>query len=440
MLHARYYPLCLRMAMALKRNKMQTVKKLVLAFLASISLSLSLAAGQEGIAAWEPEVRDYVARKEWTSAMQVIDRELGASPNDENAKAWRARILTWSGQLIAAEQEYRWLIAADPHDPDNYLGLGAVYVAQGRSEDAIATLGKAVTLDPQRADLRVALGRAFWSEGRRTEAKLEFVRALKLSPSSVEAQTAMAEREDEPRHYLSIAMNTDLFSFADANHDGGIALTSRWSPHWQTYLGANDYHLGDANAQKAIASVAAKTSSLGAITIGGSGARDNGIVPKAEAFFEYDKGWRLSRRGLARGLEMVYTQHWYWYRTARILSIGELALFYLPNEWTWSLRVSGARSQFYGSGTEWRPSGMTKLGFPIARPKKRQLNGSTFFAAGTETFGRIDQIGSFASQTFGGSLSLELTRRQDVSGYAAYQKRTDNRSETSFGFSYGVHF
>jgi Flp pilus assembly protein TadD len=428
------------MATASKQNKMQTVKKFVFAFLASISLSLSLAAGQEGIAGWEPKVRDYVARKEWASAVQVIDRELGASPDDANAKAWRARLLTWSGQLIAAEQEYRWLIAAAPNDPDNYLGLAAVYVAQGRSEDAIATLGKAVTLDPQRADLRVALGRAFWSGGRRAEAKLEFYRALKLSPSSLEARTAMAEREDEPRHYFSIAMNTDLFSFADENHNGGLALTSRWTPHWQTYVGANDYHLGAANAQKAIASVAAKTCSLGAITIGGSGARDNGIVPRAEAFFEYDKGWRLSRRRIARGLEVVYTQHWYWYRTARILSIGELALFYLPNDWTWSLRVSEARSQFYGVGSEWRPSGMTKLGFPIARPKQRHLNGSTFFAAGTETFGRIDQIGSFASQTFGSSVSLQLTRRQDLSGYAAYQKRTDNRSQTSFGFSYGVHF
>jgi hypothetical protein len=137
---------------------------------------------------------------------------------------------------------------------------------------------------------------------------------------------------------------------------------------------------------------------------------------------------------------MVYTQHWYWYRTARILSIGGLTLFYLPNEWTWSLRVSEARSQFYGAGSEWRPSGMAKLGFPMARRKQRQLNGSTFFALGTETFPRIDQIGSFASQTFGGSVSWEFTRRQNVSGYAAYQKRTDNRSETSFGFSYGVHF
>lgn len=407
--------------------------------LATIGIALSLAA-QERTAAWEPEVRACVARKDWGSAMQVINRKLVESPNDENARAWRARILTWSGQFVSAEEEYGWLIAAAPSDPDNYLGIATVYVAEGRSGDAVATLEKAVTLDPNRADLRVALGRALWFGGRRAEAKLEFDRALKLSPLSIEARAAVAAAEDEPRYYLSIAVNTDLFSFVDANHQGGVAVTSRWSPHWETYIGASDYQFAAVNALKAIASLTGKTPSLGAITVGGSGARDNGIVPKSEAFFEYDKGWRLCPRRLVRGLEIVHTEHWYWYRSARILSIGELTLFYLPNEWTWSLRVSEARSQFYGAGSEWRPSGMAKLGFPIGRPKQRRLTGSTFFALGTESFARIDQIGSFASQTFGGSVSLEFTRRQDVTGYAAYQKRTDNRSETSFGFSYGVHF
>jgi tetratricopeptide (TPR) repeat protein len=414
--------------------------KLFIACLSIMWLSLLLAAAQDGAAAWELQVRSYVVNKDWASAMKLIDRKVGESPRDQNARAWRARILTWSGQLIPAEYEYRSLIAAAPNDPDNYLGMASVYVAQGRSEDAVATLGDAVALDPNRADIRVALGRALWSVGRRAEAKLEFGQALKLNPVSVEARAAIAAREDEPRHYFSIAVNTDLFSFADANHQGSVVLKSRWTPRWQTCVGASDYYLGAVNAQKADASVTATMLSLGALTIGGSGARDNGIIPKAEAFFEYDKGWRLQPQGLMRGLEIGHTQHWYWYRTARILSISEFAIFYLPNEWNLSLRFSEARNQFSGLGSEWRPSGMAKLGFPIARPKEHPIKGSTVFAVGTETFGRVDQIGSFASQTFGGTVSFEFTRRQDVSGYGAFQKRTDNRSETSFGFSYGVHF
>jgi tetratricopeptide (TPR) repeat protein len=417
-----------------------TAKKLFVGHIVMISVVVSLAVGQEGTAAWVLEVHGYVAAKDWTSAMQVVDRKLTESPSDEDARAWRARILTWSGQLVAAELEYRQIIAAVPSDPDMYLGIGTVYLRQGRPEDAVAALRHAVMLDPHRADLRVALGQALWSEGKRSEAKREFESASDLSPSNTETRAASVAMQDEPRHYLSLAVNTDLFSFADANHQGDFALTSHWTPRWQTYVGTSDYHLAGVNAQKASGSLTAKMQRVGALTVGGSGSQDNGIIPKSEAFFEYDKGWRLRQRGLMRGLEMVCTQHWYWYRTARILSMSELAIFYLPNDWTWSLRVSEARSQFYGAGSEWRPSGMAKLGFPIARAKQQQLKGSTFFAVGTETFGRVDQLGRFASQTFGGGLSLGFTRRQDVGAYAQYQKRTGSRSETSFGFSYGIHF
>jgi hypothetical protein len=59
---------------------------------------------------------------------------------------------------------------------------------------------------------------------------------------------------------------------------------------------------------------------------------------------------------------------------------------------------------------------------------------------GTEDFAQVDQIGSFASQTYGAGLRFRFTARQDITGYAAFQQRTQNRSETSFGFSYGIRF
>ena len=53
---------------------------------------------------------------------------------------------------------------------------------------------------------------------------------------------------------------------------------------------------------------------------------------------------------------------------------------------------------------------------------------------------QVDQIGRFASQTYGGGLRFQFTARQDITGYAAYQKRTQDRNDTSFGLSYGIHF
>jgi hypothetical protein len=139
-------------------------------------------------------------------------------------------------------------------------------------------------------------------------------------------------------------------------------------------------------------------------------------------------------------VEATYGQHWYWYTTARILALNESVTVYLPREWTWSFGLTEARSHFSGSNPEWKPSGMAKLGFPIAGRSTRQLSGNMFFAAGTENFGQIDQIGAFSSHTFGGGLRLQLTARQDLNGFGTFQQRTNNRTETSFGFNYGIHF
>jgi len=78
--------------------------------------------------------------------------------------------------------------------------------------------------------------------------------------------------------------------------------------------------------------------------------------------------------------------------TARILTIRESTLFYLPKDWTWSLALSEARSEFSGTGAEWRPGGMTPLGFPIAGRDEHQLAGNVFFFPGYREFraGRSD--------------------------------------------------
>jgi len=83
---------------------------------------------------------------------------------------------------------------------------------------------------------------------------------------------------------------------------------------------------------------------------------------------------------------------------------------------------------------------MTRLRFPINRRNEHHLGGNVFYALGTENFAQVDQIGQFSSRTYGGDLRFQLTAREDVTGFAAYQKRTQDRRQTSFGFTYGVRF
>jgi tetratricopeptide (TPR) repeat protein len=389
---------------------------------------------------WQTEVRKYAEAKDWTNAMRVVEQELARAPQDVDVRAWRARVLTWSGRLGEAELEYLQIVKVSRNDPDNWMGLASVYLREGRTQEALRALNRAVELDPKRDDLRAARGRALRAAGERPEARLEFQKALELNPASDEARVGLISIRGEPKQELRFGFGEDLFSFASANRDQWTSLISRWTQHLATSVGGNLYQRGGMDAGKFAASVTGRAARWGALTAGGATGHDNGVIPKSESFFEYDRGWKVSESGVVRNVEATYGQHWYWYTTARILALNESVSVYLPHEWTWSFGLTEARSHFSGSNPDWKPSGMTKLGFPIAGRSTRQLSGNMFFAAGTENFGQIDQIGAFSSHTFGGGLRLQLTARQDLNGFGASQQRTNNRTETSFGLSYGIHF
>src|SRR3984893_7541034 len=408
--------------------------------LAGVWLFCLFGLAQQPTPAWQEEVRRCAEAQDWTAAMSIVDREIARAPRDMDIRTWRARVLLWSGKVKEAEDEYLEILTADPNDPDNWMALANVYSRESRTPDALEALNHALELDPKRADLHAARGRALRVADNRSEAKLEFRRALELDPTSKEAELGLLSLRSEPRHEMRLGVNTDLFSFVGANDLEGLSFTSHWTPRWTTSVSENFYQRAGTDAETFVASVTGKLPRMGALTVGGAAAHDNNVIPKNEAFFDYDQGWRLAGSRLLRGLEIVYGQHWYWYTTARILTINETTLVYLPHDWTWSVGLTGARSHFSGTGAEWRPSGLTRIGFPISAWEERRLQGNVFFALGTENFAQVDQIGKFSSQTYGGGLRLQLTERHDVTGFAAYQKRTPDRRQTSFGFTYGFHF
>jgi hypothetical protein len=136
-------------------------------------------------------------------------------------------------------------------------------------------------------------------------------------------------------------------------------------------------------------------------------------------------------------VEVSYDQHWYWYSTARILTVGGTCLVYLPSDWNWLIGINAARSAFSGvPGHDWQPNGRTRLGFPLLR----RLSGNVMFAVGSESFAEIDQTGRFAARTYGGGARYVLNDSQDVSAYFAVQDRSQGRSQTSGGVSYGFRF
>jgi tetratricopeptide (TPR) repeat protein len=398
------------------------------------------ARAQQGEKAWQTEVRKYSEARDYSDALRVVDQQIALSPGDLDIRTWRAQVLIWAGRLTEAENELNEILKAEKNDPDDWMALATVYMRQGRIEEALKTADHAIELDPNRADLRATRAQMLHASGDSSDARLEFQRALVLDPGSSDARSGLSLIRGEGQQELRFGFDQDVFSFVQANRDQWVTLVSKWTPRWTTSAGGSLYQRGGVDAANFIGSVTRSQPHWGAITIGGATGHDNGVIPDTEAFFELDHGFKISEDQPIRGIEVIYGQHWYWYTLARILTTNETAIVYLPRDWTWSVELTEARSHFSDTNVDWRPSGQVRLSVPLGHWSKRELTGNVFFAVGTEDFAQVDQIGSFASQTYGGGLRFRFTARQDVTAYGAFQQRTQDRAQTSFGFSYGIRF
>jgi tetratricopeptide (TPR) repeat protein len=403
-------------------------------------LSGPSAGAQQPDQTWQTQVRKYSNSRDWDDALRIVDQQIALSPRDMDIRAWRAQVLTWAGRLAEAEHEFNEILKIDKSDPDKWMGLATVYMRLGRSEEALKTANHAIELDPNRADLQATRAKMLLAKSDSSDAHLESPRALPLDPISSDVRSDLSSIPGTPKDELRFGFDQDAFSFAPANRDQWVSLVSKWTPRWTTSAAGSLYQRGGLNAGNFVGGVTRSQPHWGAITIGGATGHDNGVIPETEAFFELDHGFKISEDRPIRGIEVIYGQHWYWYTTARILTTNETAIVYLPRDWTWSIRLTEARSHFSATGMDWKPSGLTRLSVPLAHWSQRELTGNVFFAVGTEDFAQVDQIGSFASQTYGGGLRFRFTARQDVTAYGAFQQRTQDRAQTSFGLSYGIRF
>lgn len=391
-------------------------------------------------AAWQQQIREQVAAHQFNAALAIADHWLAEAPADLDARGWRARLLAWSGQLPEAEAEYRRVLAAAPQDADIVAGLADVLIRRQRFEQALELLGPAHELAPSRTDILMERGSALQSLGRAAQARQDYRAVLALDPENSPAKAALAALAQEPRQEFRIGNDFDFFNFAGHAQTQTASLRSQWSSRWTSVFSGSFYQRFGKQAAKFTGSATYRFGHGDALTAGGAAGRDQGIIPRGEAFLEYGRGFHVSETRFLRAVEAAYHQHWFWFAGARILALTGSALLYLPHDWTWSLAVTGARSRFSTAGAEWRPSGLARLSFPVRKLGERPLTANLFYAVGTENFAQADQIGRFSARTFGGGACFRFTARQDLTGYVAYQNRSLGRTQTSFGLSYGLRF
>jgi type IV pilus assembly protein PilF len=98
-----------------------------------------------------------------------------------------------------AQAEHYFMEALKINPDFNALaGLGAMYIDQGRYDEAVVKLGRAVRKDPKVGKLHFELGRAYRGQGDTVHARAEFSKAAELAPDTPLAAEAQKELKKIP--------------------------------------------------------------------------------------------------------------------------------------------------------------------------------------------------------------------------------------------------
>ena len=389
---------------------------------------------------WQAQIRARVSNHDLPGALAIAEARLATAPEDAEAHYWRGRILAWTQKWPEAEAEYRKALAKAPKDSDILSGLAQLLHWQQRDAESLELLDRAQTLEPQDAAIAFQRAVALAALGRRGEAEQAYRRAHALDPENPDVMKGLSSLKGEPKQELLIGNETDAFNYTNAANTQSVAMVSHWRWNWITTFSSDTYERFGEKAEKFTGGTTWRITHADAVTLGGAAAHDSGIVAKGEAFFNYDRGIHISKEGFVRGMEASFGPHWYWFRDARVLTLTSDVLLYLPREWTWEVAGIAARSHFSGTPADWQPSGMSRVSLPLGRIAARQISGNVFYQLGAEDFAQVDQIGSFSAHTYGGGTKFELTQHQAFNFFAAYQKRTNGQTQTSYGAGYDLHF
>jgi len=176
-------------------------------------LMVSPVRGQDSTSEWQAQVRKYAQAQDWDSALRVVDREIARAPQDMDVRAWRARVLAWSGGLAEAEKEYLAILKVLRNDPDNWMGLASVYSREGKTEEALRALDVAVELDPKRADLHAARARALRATGSEAKLASNFRKLwIWIPPTQKRTPGCYRRATSQDTHYGSAKATTSLIS------------------------------------------------------------------------------------------------------------------------------------------------------------------------------------------------------------------------------------
>jgi TolB-like protein/Flp pilus assembly protein TadD len=119
----------------------------------------------------------------YEKAIAECERAVALDPNNSFAHFYLSLVLRYAGRHEKALQEAEYALRLDPIPHGGLIrNLGLTYFYNGRYDDAIATLEKALIRMPENFKLQVMLTSAYSQAGRKDEAGTKAAKVLRLRP------------------------------------------------------------------------------------------------------------------------------------------------------------------------------------------------------------------------------------------------------------------
>jgi hypothetical protein len=375
---------------------------------------------------WVSQVRQKVAANDLKRASEIVSVRLAAHPNDLEAKAWHARILSWTGHLPEAEAAYQDVLRQAPNDADVLLGLADVLFWERKLPDASAEL--------DRAEQVRGSGREIQERRTRVQAAMQNQNAGLIREYKGSALGEPRTR-DVHRYSVVVGSQTDLFNYSDAAQTESIDFATEWSSHWTSNFSTRTYRRLKQTAEQLSTGVTYRLRDNQSLSVTFAAASRQRVAPIRQITVDYDRGTRL-QIGMLKGLEITAHSSQVRFDGSQVLIIGGTAIAYVPRDW-WLIFIGNtARSKFTGLSPAWSPSWSTKVSAPVCS----RLRADVGFGIGAENYSSLDQIGRISAHTYTGGARYSMTAAQYFSAFVVYQRRAHGLAQMSIGGGYGVHF
>jgi Flp pilus assembly protein TadD len=168
----------------------------------------------------------------WQDSETLFRQALTSDPDNYLAMDGLGKALEDKGRTEEALASYSKAVSLQPNFSDGQYNLGTLLMVLGRMEEAVEHLKAAIAINPRSAEAHNNLGRAFINLGKLDEAAVQLARVLELKPKDPAAYNYLASvrlmqsRLDEAMVLLDKALELDP-GFAEARRNLGVALIQK---------------------------------------------------------------------------------------------------------------------------------------------------------------------------------------------------------------------